>query len=85
MDGLLDYLRILEDIEHLWGLSSLLILPLLTPLFDVELMTVTLKFWSKSINFFLLHFGLISIRWRDVAIFTGLPIRGADVLCLLDV
>ena len=85
MDGLLDYLRNLEDIEHFWGLSSVLILPLLTPLFDVELMIMTLKFWSKSINFFLLPFGLISITWRDVTIFTGLPIRGADAMCLLDV
>ena len=52
---------------------------------DVELMSVALKFWSKSINSFLLPFCLISITLRDITILTGIPVRGADALCLLDI
>ena len=48
-------------------------------------MSVALKFWSKSINSFLLPFGPISITLRDITILTGLFIRGADALCLLDI
>ena len=48
-------------------------------------MSVELKFWSKSINSVLLPFGPISITLRDVNILMGLPIQGADVLCLLDI
>ena len=51
----------------------------------VALMSVALKFWSKSINSFLLPFGPISITLRDITILTSLPIQGVDALCLLDV
>ena len=52
---------------------------------DVELMSVALKFWSKSINSFLHPFGPISITLREITILTSPPIRGADALCLLDI
>ena len=52
---------------------------------DVELMSVVLKLWSKSINSFLLPFGHISITLRNVTILMCLPIQGADGMCLLDV
>ena len=52
---------------------------------DVDLMSVALKFWSNSINSFLLPFGPISITLRDITILMGLPIRGADALCLLNI
>ena len=51
----------------------------------VELMSVVLTLWSKSINYFLLPFDLISITFRDSTILVGLPIQGVDALCLLDV
>ena len=51
----------------------------------VALMSVALKFWSKSINSFLLPFGPISITFRDITILMILPIQGAYALCLLDV
>ena len=41
---------------------------------DVELMSAALKFWSKSINSFLLPFGPISITLRDITILIGLLI-----------
>ena len=52
---------------------------------DVDLMIVALKLCYKSINSFQLSFGLISIKLRDITILTGLRIRCADALCLLDV
>ena len=52
---------------------------------DVELMSVALKFWYKSINSFLVPFGPISITLRAITILTGLPIRGANALCLHDI
>ena len=39
---------------------------------DVKLMNVALKFWCKSINSFLVPFGLISITLRDITILTDL-------------
>ena len=51
---------------------------------DMELMSVVLKFWSKSINSFLLLFGPVFITLRDITILTRLPIQGVDALCLLD-
>ena len=41
---------------------------------DVELMSIALKFWSKSINSFMLPFGPMSITLRDITVLTGLPI-----------
>ena len=41
---------------------------------DVDLMSVALKFWSKSINPFMLSFGPIFITLRDITILTSLPI-----------
>ena len=52
---------------------------------DMELVSVALKFWSNSINYFLVPFGPISITLRDITILTSLPIRGVDALCLLDI
>ena len=49
---------------------------------DMELMSVVLKFWSKSINYFLLPFSPISITLRDNTILMSLP---TDALCLLDI
>ena len=46
---------------------------------------MALKFWSKSINSFLLPFSHISIILRDVTILMCLSIQGVDALCLLDV
>ena len=51
---------------------------------DLELMGVVLRFWSKSVNSFLLPFGLVSLTLRDVSILTGLLIQGIDALSLLD-
>ena len=51
---------------------------------DVELMSVVLKFWSKSINYFLLPFDPISITLRYVTILTGLPIQGTNLLDIQD-
>ena len=51
----------------------------------LEFMGVVLKFWSKSINSFLLLFGPISITLRNITILTGLSIRGVNVLCLFDI
>ena len=48
-------------------------------------MSVALKFWSKSINSFLLPFSPISITLRDITIRTSLPIRGVDALFLLNI
>ena len=45
---------------------------------------MVLKFWSKSINSFLLPFGLVSKTLRDVTILIGLPLQGVDALCLFD-
>ena len=52
---------------------------------NVELMSVALKLWSKSITSFLLLFSSISITLRYITILMGLPIRGVDTLCLFDV
>ena len=67
------------------GIERFIHLTIVTTSLDVELMSVTLKLWSKSINYFLLPFGPISITLRDITILMGLPIRGADALCLLDI
>ena len=50
----------------------------------MELISVALKLWSKSIKSFLLPLGPISITFRDITILTDLPIRGADAQCLVD-
>ena len=45
---------------------------------------MVLKFWSKSINSFLLPFGHVSIILRDVTILKKLLLQGVDVMCLFD-
>ena len=40
------------------GIEQFIRLTIVNTSLDVELMTVVLKFWSKSINFFLLPFGM---------------------------
>ena len=69
------------------GIKRFIHLTTINTSLDMELMSVVLKFWSKtkSINSFLLPFGPISITLRDITIFTGLAIRGANALCLLDI
>ena len=52
---------------------------------NISLACVALKLCFKSINYFLLPFGPISISLRDIIVLTGLPIRGADESCLLDI
>ena len=47
-------------------------------------MGVVLRFWSKSVNSFILPFGHVSFTLRDVSILIGLPIQGIDPLSLLD-
>ena len=52
---------------------------------DLDLMSTTLRFWSKELNSFIFPFGPASITLRDISIFTGLPVKGSEVICLLDV
>ena len=61
------------------GIELFIHLTTVNTLLDVELMSVALIFWSKSVKSFLLPFGPISIT-----ILIGLPIRGANALCLVD-
>ena len=67
------------------GIEQLINLTTINTSLDVELMSVVLKFWSKSINSFLLPFSHISITLSDVTILIGLPIQGSNALCLLDI
>ena len=67
------------------GIERFLHLTVINTSLDVELMSIALKFSSKSINSFLLPFGPISITSRDITILRGLPIQGADALCFLDI
>ena len=67
------------------GIEQFIHLTTVNTSLDMELMSVALKFWSNSIDFFLLSVGPISITLRDITILTGLPIRGVDALFLLDI
>ena len=67
------------------GIERFIHLTIVNTSLNVELMSVALKFKSKSINYFLLPFGPIYITLRDITILKGLPIRGVDALCLLDI
>ena len=67
------------------GIEQFIHLTIVNTSLDVELMSVALKLWSKSINSFIHPFSPISITLRDITILTGLPIRGADALCLFDI
>ena len=67
------------------GIERFLHLTTINTSLDVELMSVALQFWSKSIKSFLLPFGPISITLREITILTSPLIRGADALCLLDI
>ena len=80
--------RFFPHFRGLWialGIERFIHLTIINTSLDMELMSIALKFWSKSINSFLIPFGLISITLRDITILIGLPIRGADALCLLDI
>ena len=50
---------------------------------DLDLMSTALRYWSKNLNSFIFPFGPTSITLRGISIFTGLPIEGSEVLCLL--
>ena len=52
---------------------------------DLDLMSTTLRFWSKDLNSFIFPFDPASITLKDVSIFIGLPVEGSEVVCLLDV
>ena len=67
------------------GIEQFIHLTIVNTSLDVELMSVALKLWSKSINSFIHPFSPISITLRDITILTGLPIWGADALCLFDI
>ena len=80
--------RLSLHFKGLWvslGIKQFIRLTTVNTSLNVELMTVVLKLWSNSTNFFLLPFGHISITLRDITVLTGLPIQGVDALCLLDV
>ena len=51
---------------------------------NLDLMSTALRFWSKDLNSFIFPFDPTSIM-RDISIFTGLPVEGLEVVCLLDV
>ena len=57
-----------------FGIERFIHLTIVNTSIDVELMSVALKFWSKSINSFLLSFAPISITLIYITILTGLPI-----------
>ena len=52
---------------------------------DLDLMSTTLRFWSKDLNSFIFPFDPVSSTLRDISIFTGLLVAGLEVVCLLDV
>ena len=52
---------------------------------DLDLISATLRFWSKDFNSFIFSFSPASITLRDISNFTGLPVEGSKVVCLLDV
>ena len=52
---------------------------------DLDLMSTTLRFWSKDLNSFIFAFGPVSITLRDISISIRLLVEGLEVLCLLDV
>ena len=80
--------RLSPHFRGLWialGIERFIHLTIVNTSLDMELMSVVKKFWSKSINSFMLPFSLISITLRDITILTSLPIRGSDALCFLDI
>ena len=80
--------RLSPHFKGLWialGIEQFIHLTTVNTSLDVELISVALKFGSKSINSFLLPFDSISITLRDITILTGLLIQGADALCMLDI
>ena len=56
------------------GIEKFIELTTMNAYLDLELMSVVLRFWSKSVNSFLFPFGLVSFILRDVSILIGLPI-----------
>ena len=80
--------RLFPHFRGLWvslGIERFIHLTIVNTSLAVELMNVVLKFWSKSINYLMFPFGPISITLGYITILMGLPIQGADALCLLDV
>ena len=89
LDGWVAWItRLSPHFRGLWialGIEWFIHLTIVSTSLDMELISAALKFWSKSINSFLLSFGPISITLRVIIILTGPPIRGVDALCLLDI
>ena len=52
---------------------------------DLDLMSITLRFWSKDLNSFIFPFSPVSITLKDISIFNGLLVEGSEAVCLLDV
>ena len=80
--------RLSPYFKGLWmalGIKQFIHLTTVNTSLDMELISVALKFWSKSINSFLFPFGPIFITLRDIPILTSLPIQGANAFCLLDI
>ena len=67
------------------GIAQFIKLTKVSITLDLDLMTTTLRFWSKDLNSFIFPFGHTSITFRDISIFTELPIEGSKAVCLLDV
>ena len=51
----------------------------------LDLMSTTLRFWSKDLNSLIFPFGPASITSRDISIFTRFPFEGSEAICLLEV
>ena len=67
------------------GIAQLIKLTKVNVTHDLDLMSITLRFWSKGLNSFPFPFDPASITMRDISIFTGLLVEGSEVVCLLDV
>ena len=67
------------------GIAQFIKLTKVSITLDLDLMSTPLRFWSKDLNSFIFPFGPTSITLRDISIFTGFPIEGLEVVCLLDI
>ena len=67
------------------GITQFIKLTKVSITLDLDLMSTTLRFWSKGLNSFLFPFGLASITMRDIYILTKLLVKGLEAVCLLDV
>ena len=67
------------------GIAQFIKLTKVSITLDLDLTSTALRFWSKDLNSFIFSFGPASITLRDISIFTGFPVEGLEVVCLLDV